>query len=99
MAPAPRKRKALALDYPIWKLEDAKAKFSEVVRRARTEGPQRVTLRGKDAVVIVAVEELDRLAQPRRRRKLDFYQFIRQSAFGQLAPEREADFGRDVDLP
>jgi len=41
-----------------WKLEDAKARFSEVVRRARTEGPQHVTVRGQEAVVVIAVEEL-----------------------------------------
>ena len=40
-----------------WKLQDAKARFSEVVHRARTEGPQRVTVHNKDAVVIVSAEE------------------------------------------
>lgn len=45
----------------LWKLEDAKARFSEVVRRAKQRGPQRVTVHGKDAVVIVAAEEFDRL--------------------------------------
>lgn len=40
-----------------WKLHDAKARFSEVVRRARADGPQRVTIHGKDAVVIVAAED------------------------------------------
>ena len=40
-----------------WKLQDAKARFSEVVRRAQTEGPQRVTLHDKDAVVIVAADQ------------------------------------------
>jgi prevent-host-death family protein len=40
-----------------WKLQDAKARFSEVVRRARVDGPQRVTVHGKDAVVIVAAED------------------------------------------
>jgi antitoxin Phd len=30
-----------------WKLEDAKARFSELVRLARSEGPQRVTVRGR----------------------------------------------------
>ena len=44
-----------------WKLEDAKARFSEVVRLARSEGPQRVTVRGKDAVVVIAVEALEKL--------------------------------------
>lgn len=44
-----------------WRLQDAKARFSEVVRRAQTEGPQRVTIRGHDAVVVIAADELDRL--------------------------------------
>lgn len=44
-----------------WALQDAKAGFSEVVRRARETGPQRVTLHGKDAVVIVSAEEYAKL--------------------------------------
>lgn len=43
-----------------WRLQDAKARFSEVVKRAREHGPQRVTLHGKDAVVIVSAESYDR---------------------------------------
>ena len=39
----------------MWSLQDAKAKFSEVVRRAQTEGPQTVTVHGAPAVVITAV--------------------------------------------
>jgi prevent-host-death family protein len=35
-----------------WSLAEAKAKFSEVVERARSEGPQRVTRNGKPAVVV-----------------------------------------------
>ena len=44
-----------------WSLQDAKARFSEVVRRANTEGPQRITLHGRDEVVVVSVEEYRRL--------------------------------------
>jgi len=44
-----------------WKLEDAKARFSELVREARESGPQRVTVYGKDAVVVVSANEFDRL--------------------------------------
>ena len=47
-----------------WRLQDAKARFSEVVRQAQQSGPQRVTLHGKDAVVIVGVAEFDRLQRP-----------------------------------
>jgi prevent-host-death family protein len=47
-----------------WRLQDAKAQFSEVVRQAQRRGPQRVTLHGRDAVVIVRADEFDRLLQP-----------------------------------
>lgn len=45
-----------------WPLQDAKARFSELVRRARSEGPQRVTVHGRDEVVVVAADEFQRLA-------------------------------------
>ena len=44
-----------------WALQDAKARFSEVVRRVRSEGPQHVTVRGRDEVVVVSAEEFRRL--------------------------------------
>lgn len=44
-----------------WKLGEAKAKFSRVVRLAASGQPQRVTVRGKDAVVVVAADEFERL--------------------------------------
>ncbi|HEY3360183.1 MAG TPA: type II toxin-antitoxin system Phd/YefM family antitoxin [Polyangia bacterium] len=44
-----------------WRLQDAKARFSEVVRRAHSDGPQHVTLHGREAVVIVDAEEFRRL--------------------------------------
>lgn len=47
---------------PAWKLEDAKARFSEVVRLAREKGPQRVTVHGRDAVVVLSASEYARLA-------------------------------------
>jgi prevent-host-death family protein len=45
-------------------LQDAKARVSEMIRLAQETGPQRVTVRGKDVVVVVASEEFDRLRQP-----------------------------------
>ncbi len=38
----------------VWSLQEAKAKFSEVVRRAQSEGPQIVTVHGKEAVTVSA---------------------------------------------
>ena len=47
--------------HPTWPLGQAKARFSEVVRLARSGRPQRVTVHGHDAVVIVASSEFERL--------------------------------------
>src|SRR3981189_1494395 len=44
-----------------WLLQDAKARFSELVRRVRSEGPQRVTVHGRDEVVVISAEEFHRL--------------------------------------
>ncbi|MGH1558607.1 type II toxin-antitoxin system Phd/YefM family antitoxin [Caulobacter segnis] len=46
-----------------WSLAEAKAKFSEVVERARTQGPQHPTKNGKDAAVILSAEEYQRLSR------------------------------------
>ena len=44
-----------------WLLQDAKARFSELVRRVRSEGPQHVTVHGRDEVVVIAAEDFRRL--------------------------------------
>jgi prevent-host-death family protein len=41
-------------------LQDAKARFSELVRRVRSEGPQRVTVHGRDEIVVISAEEFRR---------------------------------------
>jgi prevent-host-death family protein len=43
-----------------WTVAEAKAKFSEVIDRAQSDGPQTVTRHGRSAVVIVAAEEWQR---------------------------------------
>jgi prevent-host-death family protein len=44
-----------------WQLQDAKARFSELVRLAASHGPQHVSLHGRDAVVVVDAAEFKRL--------------------------------------
>jgi prevent-host-death family protein len=44
-----------------WPLQDAKARFSELVRKVRSDGPQHVTVHGRDEVVVIAAEEFRRL--------------------------------------
>jgi antitoxin Phd len=44
-----------------WPVQDAKARFSELLETCRREGPQLVTHRGEKAAVLVPVEEWERL--------------------------------------
>lgn len=56
-----RTRAASTARSGYWVLQDAKARFSELVRRVRSEGPQHVTVHGRDEVVVIAAEEFRRL--------------------------------------
>ena len=57
----PKPRGARDLKTGRWLLQDAKARFSELVRRVRSEGPQHVTVHGRDEVVVISAEEFRRL--------------------------------------
>ena len=80
-----------------WQLQDAKNRLSEVVRKATDEGPQIITLRGDDAVVVVAVEHYARLT---RKPKGTLVDFLRKSPLGTVALDlkRSRDTGRAVVL-
>src|SRR5262249_38882664 len=67
--PKPRRQERGNRQPGHWLLQDAKARFSELVRRVRTEGPQHVTVHGRDERVVIAAEEsrplkADPTAQP-----------------------------------
>ena len=96
-APRPGVEKVRLGGLKAWKLEDAKARFSEVVRRARAEGPQRVTYRGKDAVVVIAVDDMKRLL-PAERPAKPLVEFLQATALAEIDVGRAPDRGRDVDL-
>lgn len=82
-----------------WQLQTAKAKFSEVFRLARTEGPQRITRQGKEGVVMISDEQYDRL-RLRSHQPKSIVQFFRESPLVgvDLDLERDKDAGRDVEL-
>jgi len=49
-----------------WRLAEAKNKFSEVFDRALKEGPQRISRRGKDRVVVVSEADYEAATRPKR---------------------------------
>ncbi|HKW18233.1 MAG TPA: type II toxin-antitoxin system Phd/YefM family antitoxin [Terriglobales bacterium] len=82
-----------------WQLQTAKARFSEVFRRALSEGPQYVTKAGRDAVVILRAEQYDELIT-RNSQPKSLIEFFRKSPlYGMnLDFTRASDTGREVDL-
>jgi antitoxin Phd len=94
--PEPRERKAAGNQ---WQLQDAKARFSEVFRLAREQGPQRVTKHGRTAVVVLPAEEYERLSKTKPR-KGSLVQFFATSplAGSGIQLDRQDDYGRTVDL-
>ena len=79
-----------------WSLAEAKAKFSEVVEKARTEGPQHVTRNGKGAVVVVSTADWAKRSQPAGR---PFVTALLDPA-ARVLNRKEVDslFSRDPDL-
>ncbi len=82
-----------------WQVQTAKARFSEVFRRARSEGPQRITRQGKDGVVMLAEEQYNRLVG-RSHQPKSLVRFFRESPLVgvELNLDRSRDPERDVDL-
>ena len=78
-----------------WQVQEAKQRFSELVQRALDDGPQVVTRRGEEVVVVVAVEEYRRLTGS----KPDFKTFLLTGAdLSALDLQRVADLPREVEL-
>lgn len=79
-----------------WQLQEAKNKLSKVVEEARKSGPQVITVRGKDAAVVLSIEDYRRLA-PMKDSLADF--LLKSPLRGSgIEIEREQDFERDVEL-
>ena len=61
-----RRRRSRGARPGSWRLQDAKASFSELVRRAKSDGPQHVTVHPREEVVVIGMDEFRRLTGDRR---------------------------------
>lgn len=82
-----------------WQLQTAKARFSELFRSARSEGPQLITRQGKEGVVMISEEQYDQLIG-RSHQPKSLVQFFRESPFlgVDIDLERNKDEGRKIEL-
>ena len=80
-----------------WQWQTAKARFSELFRRARTEGPQVVTRQGKEQVVVLPAEQFAQLIK-RGRQSKSLVRFFAESPLASVALDlsRDLDSGREI---
>jgi prevent-host-death family protein len=72
-----------------WQIQEAKAKFSELVQKAIDDGPQTITRRGKDVAVVLSAEEFELM----KKRQVDFKELLA------AAPLEGIDLERDKSMP
>jgi prevent-host-death family protein len=79
-----------------WQLQEAKNRFSELVRKASEEGPQTVTKHGKDSVIVLSAEDYRKLEKP----KTSLVEFFRTSPLSgvDLNTRRDQSPARDIEL-
>jgi prevent-host-death family protein len=82
-----------------WQLQDAKNRFSEVVKRARDEGPQTVTVHGRPAAVVVSASDWETLTTP----QVSFSEFLLSfepwpDDVVEAINDRSRDTGRNIDF-
>lgn len=79
----------------IWQLQEAKQKFSQLVRRAIEEGPQTVTRHGEEAVVVMSANEFRRMTG----KKPDLKEVLLSGPpLDDLELERSQELPREIDL-
>jgi len=86
-----------------WQIQDAKQRFSEMIRAVTSRGPQVITRHGEDVAVVVEISEYRRLTRP----AVDLAGILLggpklddglAEVFAEVEAERQADLGRAVDL-
>lgn len=79
-----------------WQLQDAKNKFSNLVEQAQHKCPQIVTKHGKEAVVVLSIDEYNKLVKP----KSNLVKFFQKSPLAKhdIDLKRNTDIPRDIEL-
>ena len=79
-----------------WKMKTAKARLSELLRQAREKGPQRITIRGRDAAVILSIQDYEHLT--RSQHADNWVDRFRMALTGEMDLTRDTDTGRVFEL-
>ncbi len=77
-----------------WQLQDAKARLSELIRLANSDGPQGISVRGQNEVIVISAVAYAALTQP----KMNFFSFMQQSPLKNLDLKIVRDKSTDRDI-
>ena len=79
-----------------WQLQEAKAKFSEVVKLANREGPQEITVRGQPTAILISLEDFKKIKE----KKPSLVSLMRSSPLAgiNLDLQRDQSPARDINL-
>ena len=79
-----------------WQVQEAKARFSDLLRDAISSGPQEITVRGRSTAVVLSTEEYGRL----RGQKPSIVEFLRASPLAgvDIEIERDRSLPRPIEL-
>lgn len=80
-----------------WQMQEAKARLSEVVKTAQSEGPQKITMHGQSVAVVISQSMYQRLTN----NQLTLTEFLTNSPFfgmEELTLEREQSLTRELEL-
>lgn len=86
-----------------WQIQEAKQRFSEMIRAVEHDGPQIITRHGEEVAVVVDINEYRKLTRP----TVDLTGLLLggpklsgddSEAFAEVEAERKADFGRPISL-
>lgn len=96
MSKVRKKRMRFKKMHRVWQLQEAKARFSELVTEVERDGYHTITKNGHPVAVIISKKEFEKMRLPRNS-MLDFF---RQSSFPELELDikRNKDLGRDIEL-
>jgi len=80
----------------VWQLQEAKARFSELVSEVEHDGYQTITKNGHEVAVILSMEDFEKLKKP----KNTLLEFFQEAPYPDvdLDIERDDDLGREINL-
>jgi antitoxin Phd len=91
-----RRRRNTKGPHRVWQLQEAKARFSELINEVERDGCHTITKNGHPVAVVISTHEFEKMRKPKNT-LLDFFREAPLPDFD-FEIQRNKDLGRDIDL-